>query len=56
MAASGLVQGLVFAAFIFLSLALRAYAEAVGKASLVITSVFAVLAFFFILGQSIWGG
>lgn len=55
MAASGLVQGLVFAAFIFLSLALRAYAEAVGKMSLVITSVFAVLALLFILGQSIWG-
>lgn len=55
MAASGLVQGLVFAAFIFLSLALKAYAEAVGKASLVITSVFAVLAFLFIMGQSIWG-
>lgn len=55
MAASGLVQGLIFAAFVFLSLALRAYAEAVGKASLVITSVFAVLAFLFILGQTIWG-
>lgn len=55
MAASGLVQGLIFAAFIFISLALRAYTEAVGTASLIFTSVFAALAFLFILGQAIWG-
>ena len=56
MVASGLVQGLIFAAFIFLSLALRAYTDAVGTASLICTSVFAALAFLFIIGQAIWGG
>ena len=55
MAASGLVQGLIFAAFIFLSLALMAYTEAIGMAALICTSVFAALAFLFIVGQAVWG-